>query len=73
MEFIQQFLFGRNKLFRWLPSKMLFFEFFCDFLHNCAVMLEQNGVLLVLRRPDANTIKKARTFLLKFIGCNMRA
>ena len=25
-----------------------------DFLHNCAVMLEQKGVLLVLRRPDAN-------------------
>ena len=25
-----------------------------DFLHNCAVMMEQKGVLLVLRRPDAN-------------------
>ena len=25
-----------------------------DFLHNCSVMLEQRGVLLVLRRPDAN-------------------
>ena len=25
-----------------------------DFLHNCAVMLEQRGVLFVLRRPDAN-------------------
>ena len=25
-----------------------------DFLHNCAVLLEQKGVLLVLRRPDAN-------------------
>ena len=25
-----------------------------DFLYNCAVMLEQRGVLFVLRRPDAN-------------------
>ena len=25
-----------------------------DFLHNCAVLREQKGVLLVLRRPDAN-------------------
>ena len=25
-----------------------------DFLHNCAVLKEQRGVLLVLRRPDAN-------------------
>ena len=25
-----------------------------DFLHNCAVLLEQKGVILVLRRPDAN-------------------
>lgn len=27
-----------------------------DFLHNCAVLLEQKGVLLVLRRPDANNL-----------------
>ena len=34
-----------------------------DFLHHCAVMLEQNGVLLVLRRPDANNPIESKDFI----------
>ena len=34
-----------------------------DFLHNCAVMKEQKGVLLVLRRPDANKPTKPEDYI----------
>ena len=34
-----------------------------DFLHNCAVMAEQKGILLVLRRPDADNPTESKDYI----------
>ena len=34
-----------------------------DFLHNCAVMAEQKGILLVLRRPDVDNPTESKDYI----------